>query len=229
MRKIQYYIRLGFVLIVVALFYLTINILFHQDLQIPVLLTLLFITLFTERLWALLTWLSPILGTMDTKEQERLVEYELARSQRYGSHLAIASVHEKRRIPLHIVAQNLRTTDIVIRSSAGYLLVLLPNITLEQAAVPLKRLTTILPISDIVVADEKMLQSIVKVQRANLHGEARNIKTPELRKICIKALAKKSESIEADRNENDSPAIYNLLDLPQSPQSEKLPDRKIIV
>lgn len=225
MRTIHYGIRLILVLIVVALFYLSVTTLLHQAVQLPALLTLLLITLCTERLWALLAWLSPIIGTVDTKEQERLVEYELARSQRYNSHLVVAVVHEKERTSLHLVAQNLRTTDIVLRSSAGYLLVLMPGITLEQATQPLKRMATILPIKDVIVADEKMLQAAVKVQRAD-PGETRNIPPAEFRKICIRAFDAKYASIKANENETDDPRIYNLLDLPQS---STLPDRKILL
>ena len=225
MRTIHYVIRLALVLSAVALFYSGVTTLFHQAVKLPVLLTLLFITFCTERLWVLLAWLSPIFGTVDTQEQQRLIEYELARSQRYNSLLVIAVIREKKRIPVRIVAQNLRTTDLVLRSSAGYLLILLPGITLEQASPPLKRLTMILPVKDVVVADEKMLQTTVKA-RAALNGETRNISSTEFRKICIQALTTKSASIKSSENETDDPVIYTLLDLPQS---EKLPDRKILL
>jgi hypothetical protein len=212
MRTIHYGIRLTLVLIVVSLFYLSVIALFHQAVQLPVLLTLLFITLCTERLWALLGWLGPIIGNVDTKEQERLLEYELARSQRYRSPLVIAAIREKKSISLHVVAQNLRTTDTVLRSSAGYLLVLMPGITLEQASLPLKRVSMTLPIKDIVVADEKMLQAIVKAQRANLNSETRNVTPTEIRKICIQAFAAKYASLKSSENETNDPGIYNLLE-----------------
>jgi len=207
MRTIHYSIRLALVLVVVALFYLSVTFLFHQVIALPVLLTLLFITFCTERLWALLAWLSPIFGTVDTKEQEHLVEYELARSQRYRSHLVIAAIRETKRISLHIVAQNFRTTDIVLRSSAGYLLVLMPGITLEQALPALKRVAMVLPIKDVVVADESMLQITAKVQ-----SEARNILPVEMRKICVQAFDAKLASIKSGENESDEPGIYTLLE-----------------
>jgi hypothetical protein len=212
MRTIHYGIRLVLVLIGVSLFYLSVTTLFHQAVQLPVLLTLLFITLFTERLWALLAWLSPIIGTVDTEEQERVVEYELARSQRYDSHLVIAAIHEKKRIALHFLAENLRTTDIVLRNPAGYLLILMPGITVEQASSALKRLNTVLPIKDIVVADEKMLQIIVKAQRIDLDGETRNASPSEIRKICIQAFYAKFASIKSSANDTDDPGFYSLLE-----------------
>ena len=219
MRTIHYSIRMALVLIIIALFYLSVTAVFHQTIQIPVVLTLLLI-------WALLAWLSPIIGRVDTKEQTHLVEDELARSQRYNSHLVVAAIREKKRTPLHIVAQNLRTTDSVLRSPAGYLLVLMPGITLEQAEQPLKRMGTTLSIKDIIVADEKMLQTIVKTQSANLNGDMSNVSAAEFRKICMQAFDAKCASIKASthENENDAPDIHSLLDLQQA---QNLPDRKI--
>jgi hypothetical protein len=212
MRTLHYSIRLLLVLIVISLFYLNVTTIFHQAIQIPVLLTLLFITLCTERLWALLAWLSPVIGTVGTKEQERLVEYELARSQRYNSHLVIAAIREKKRTPLHVVAQNLRTTDIILRSSAGYLLVLMPGITLQQALPALKRVVMILPVRDVVVADEKMLEITVKTRKSDANDETRNISPTEIRKICIQAFTAKCASIKSSENDTDEPNVYNLLE-----------------
>lgn len=224
MRTIHYSIRLILVLAIVSLIYLSATSLFHQAVQIPVVLTLLFITLCTERLWRLLAWLSPVMGAVDTKEQERVIEYELTRSQRYNSPLVVAAIREEKRTSLNMVAQNLRTTDIVLRSSAGHLLILLPGITLEQATQPLKRLAMILPIKGVVVADEKMLQIMVKTQRANSKDEVGNISPAEFRKICIQALEARWASIKSSTNETDEAAIYTLLDLPEV---QTVSDRKI--
>ncbi len=225
MRTIHYSIRLILVLAIVSLIYLGATSLFHQAVQVPVLLTLLFITLCTERLWKLLAWLSPVMGSVDTKEQERVVEYELTRSQRYKSPLVVAAIQEKKRISLNLVAQNLRTTDIVLRSSAGNLLLLLPGTTLEQATQPLKRLAMILPIKDIVVADEKMLQNMVQMQRGVSKEDVEKIPPPEFRKACIQALEARCTSIKSSVIESDEPAIYPLVDLSEA---QIVPDRKIL-
>ncbi len=225
MRTIHYSIRLILVLVIVSLIYLSATSLFHQAVQIPVLLTLLFITLCTERLWKLLAWLSPVMGAVDTKEQERIVEYELTRSQRYNSPLVVAALNEKKRISLNMVAQNLRTTDIILRSSAGYLLILLPGVTLEKATQPLERLAMMLPIKDVVVADEKMLQIMVKTQRGNGKDEIGNISPAEFRKTCIQALEARCASIASSANETDEAVIYPLLDLSEA---QIVPDRKIL-
>lgn len=225
MRTIHYSIRLILVLVIVSLIYLGAISLFHQAVQMPVLLTLLFITLCTERLWKLLAWLSPIMGSVDTKEQERVIEYELTRSQRYKSPLVVAAIHEKKRTSLNLVAQNLRTTDIVLRSSAGYLLILLPGTTLEQATQPLKRLGMTLPIKDVVVADEKMLLTMVKTQRGNSKEDVEKIPPAEFRKACIQALEARCASIKSSVSESDEPAIYPLLDLSEA---QVMPDRKIL-
>jgi hypothetical protein len=213
MRTIHYSIRLTLVLIFVSLFYVSITKLFRQAIQLPAVLTLFFITLCTERVWMLLERLSPIMGTVDTKEQKHLIEYELARSHRYNSPLVVAAIYEKKRTSLHIVAQNIRTTDIVSRSSAGYLLILMPGITLEQASPALKRLTTLLPLGDIVVADETMLQAIVKARGADLNGKTRNISPAEIRKIFLHAFdAKYASIIKTSENGTNDPVIYNLLE-----------------
>jgi hypothetical protein len=191
MRTIHYSIRLTLVLIFVSLFYVSITKLFRQAIQLPALLTLFFITLCTERLWTLLGRLSPA----DTKEQERLIEYELARSHRYNSPLVVAAIYEKKHTSLQIVAENIRTTDIVSRSSAGYLLVFMPGITLAQATPALKRLTTFLPIGDIVVADETMLQALVKARGEDLNGKTRNITPAEIKNLFLQALDAKCASI----------------------------------
>lgn len=224
MRTIHYGIRLAIVLIAVALFYLGVSALLHQSIQLPVLLTLLFITFGTERLWALLGWLSPIIGKMGTREQESRIEYELARSQRYNSHLVVVAIREKTHTPLHIIAQNLRTTDIVLRGTANYLLVLMPGITLEQASLPLQRLMSLLPIKDMVVADEQMLQALVKAHKANLNGKLGHVNAAEFRKITLQAFDAKCAHIKSGENEDAEPTIYHLLEMPQTPD---LPDRKI--
>ena len=209
MRTIHYSIRLTFVLIFVSLFYVSITKLFRQAIQLPAMLTLFFITLCTERLWTLLGRLTPA----DTKEQERLIEYELARSHRYNSPLVVAAIYEKKRTSLHIVAQNIRTTDIVSRSSAGYLLVFMSGITLAQATPALKRLTTLLPIGDIVVADETMLQALVKARGEDLNGKTRNITPAEIRNLFLQTLdAKCASIIKTSENASNDPVIYSLLE-----------------
>ena len=63
MRTIHYGIRLAIVLVLTLFFYLGVSFLFHQAVQLPALITLLFIALCAERLWVLLEWIGPVVGT----------------------------------------------------------------------------------------------------------------------------------------------------------------------
>src|ERR1700687_1423696 len=113
MRTIHYSLRSTIVLIATALFYLSISVLFHRAIQFPVLIFLLVITLASERLWALLAWMGPVVGKVNKKEQDRahkhVLEHELARSLRYGSPLVLAARRDKKRTSVHLIEQQLRS------------------------------------------------------------------------------------------------------------------------
>ena len=100
-RAIHYSIRYAIVLIMISLFYLSLAFLFHQTVQLPVILTLLFTALCAERMWILLDWIGPVVGTMSRKRQEQdrklIIEYLLENSLRYGSPLVIAAIYSKSR------------------------------------------------------------------------------------------------------------------------------------
>ena len=188
MRTIHYSIRFAIVLVLTLFFYLGVSFLFHQAVQLPALITLLFIALCAERLWVLLEWIGPVVGTMNKKKQEQeqkqIVEYLMECSMRYGSPLVIAAMRCKKRVSLHVVWRFLRKSDIVVRSTAGYLLALMPFTTLEQSTIALKRLTSQLPIKEMVVTDVNMLL----------------------------ALDVKFAAIKSSREKTDNPVIYTLFE-----------------
>ncbi len=222
MRTIHYSIRLAIVLIMTSLFYGSVTFLFHQAVQIPALLTLLFIAFCAERLWVLLEWIGPVVGTANLERQERnqkrIVEYLLQCSLRYDSSLVIAAIRGKKRMSLHVVSHLLRKTDIVLRSSAGYLLVLMPFTTIEQAGFAFKRLSTQLPIKDIVVTDVTMLQAVMGSQGTGEDGEMRSATPRELRKFCFLALDAKVASITSSEDETNAPVVYRLFE-PEASES----------
>lgn len=226
MRTIRYSIRFAVVLILTSLFYWSVALLFHQAVQIPALITLLFIAICTERLWILLDWIGPVVGTVNRKrqeqEQKRIVEYLLECSLRYSAPLAIAAIRSKKRISLHVVSHLLRKSDIVLRivlrSSAGYLLVLMPFTRLEQAPVAFKRLSTRLPIKDVVMTDVNMLQALMEAQRSGVDGETRGITPRELRIMCFQALDAKFASIKSSQEKTNAPVIYKIFE-PESSET----------
>jgi hypothetical protein len=215
MRTIHYNFRLATVLILVSMLYWGLASLFHQ-VQLSELIALLFTAYSSERLFALLKWMGPIIGTVDTREQERtlkrLIEHELSRSSRSGSPLVIAAIREEKRTSSHVIEQNLRNTDIVLRSSAGYLLVLMTDTTLEQASHAFKRLTGLVPIKDIVAMDQRILQIAMASQQNSTNGKLRYFTPQELRKMCIEAINAKLATITTSKNEANAPVIYNLFD-----------------
>ncbi len=224
MRSIHYSIRFAIVLVLTLFFYVGVSFLFHQAVQLPALITLLFIALCAERLWVLLDWIGPVVGTMNKKKQEQeqkqIVEYLMECSMRYGSPLVIAAMRSKKRISLHVVWRFLRKSDIVVRSTAGYLLALLPFTTLEQSTIALKRLTSqlpikemvVLPIKEMVVTDVNMLQALMDAQRTHDNGEV-TVNTPrELRRMCFRALDVKFAAIKSSREKTDNPVIYSLFE-----------------
>ena len=216
MRTIHYSIRLAIVLVVVSLFYLGVTFLFHQAVQIPALITLLFIAVSAERLWILLEWVGPVVGTTNKKKQEQdqkqIVEYLLECSLRYGSPLAIAAMQNKKRISLHVVSRLLRKSDIVLRSTAGYLLILMPFTPLEQARFAFKRIAAQLSIKDVVITNVNMLQALVEAQKTSNNAETGDITPRDLRKICFQALDAKVADIKASNEKSDVPVIYNLFE-----------------
>lgn len=216
MRSIHYSIRFAIVLVLTLFFYLGVSFLFHQAVQLPALITLLFLAPCAERLWVLLEWIGPVVGTMNKKKQEQeqkqTVEYLMECSVRYGSPLVIAAMRSKKRVSLHVVWRFLRKSDIVLRSTAGYLLALMPFTTLEQSTIPLKRITSQLPIKEMVVTDINMLQALMDVQRTNVNGEL-TVNTPrELRRMCFQAFDLKFAAIKSNGEKTDNPVIYNLFD-----------------
>ena len=216
MRTIHYSIRFAIVLVLTLFFYLGVSFLFHQAVQLPALITLLFIALCAERLWVLLEWIGPVVGTMNKKKQEQeqkqIVEYLMECSMRYGSPLVIAAMRSKKRVSLHVVWRFLRKSDIVVRSTAGYLLALMPFTTLEQSTIALKRITSRLPIKEMVVTDVNMLQALMDAQRTHDNGEV-TVNTPrELRRMCFQALDVKFAAIKSSREKTDNPVIYTLFE-----------------
>jgi hypothetical protein len=216
MRAIHYSIRYAIVLIMISLIYLGLAFLFHQTVQLPVMITLLFTALCAERMWILLDWIGPVVGTMSRKKQEQdrklIIEYLLENSLRYGSPLVIAAICSKKRMSVHVVAHYLRRSDVVLRSSAGYLLVLMPFTSLEQSSVALRRLAKQrLPIKGVVVTDVPMLQNLAGAQRTHDHGEAPDITVRDLRNICLRALDEKVAAIKSSSAKTDVPAIYSLI------------------
>jgi hypothetical protein len=216
-RAIHYSIRYAVVLIMILLCYLSLAFLFHQTVQLPVIITLLFTAFCAERMWILLDWIGPVVGTMNRKKQEQdrklIVEYLLENSKRYGAPLVIAAICDRKRLSLHVVARLFRKSDIVIRSSAGNLLVLLPFTSLEQAPVALKRLVTRrLPIRGVVVTDVSMLEAFVEAQRTHDNGEATDTSVRDLRRICLRALDEKVAAMKSSNAMADVPSIYSLFE-----------------
>jgi hypothetical protein len=215
LRTIHYSIRFAIVLVTVSLFYLGVTFLFREAIQLSALITLPFTTVCAERLWVLLEWIGPVVGTMNKKKQEQeqkqILEFLLECSLRYGSPLTIAAMESKKRVSLHVVSRFLRKSDIVLRSTAGYLLILMPFTALEQAPFAFKRLAAHLAIKDVVMADVNMLQALVAVQQTNNNAETREITPRELRIICFQALDAKVADIKASKKKSDVPVIYNLV------------------
>ncbi len=220
MRAIHYSIRYAIVLIAILLFYLGLAFLFRQTVQLPVIITLPFIVICAERMWVFLDWIGPVVGTMNKKKQEQerilIIEYLLENSLRYGSPLVIAAICGKKRMSLHVVARLLRKSDIVLRSSAGYLLVLMPFTSLERAPVALKRLVTQrLPIKGVVVTDMPMLHDLEKAQRTNDMREAASTTVTsvrDLRRICLQTFDEQAAAIKSSSERADVPPIYSLFE-----------------
>jgi hypothetical protein len=224
MRAIHYSIRYTIVLIMISLLYLSMAFLFHQAVQFPVIITLPIIVICAERMWVLLDWIGPVVGTMNRKKQEHerklIIEYLLENSLRYGSPLVIAAICGKKRMSLHVTARLFRKSDIVLRSSAGYLLVLMPFTSFEQAPAALKRLITQgLPISGVFMTDVRMLQDLVEEQKTNDNGEATGTTVQDLRRICLRTFDEKVEAIKSSSVRADVPPIFSLF---QSGTSETL-------
>jgi hypothetical protein len=216
-RAIHYSIRYAVVLIMISLFYLSLAFLFHQAVQLPVIITLLFTAFCAERMWILLDWIGPVVGTMNRKKQDQdrklIIEYLLENSLRYGAPLVIAALCGKKRISLHVVARLFRKSDIVLRNSAGNLLVLLPFTSLVEAHVALKRLVTgRLAIRGVVATDVSMLEAFVEAQRLHDNGEATVTSVRDLRRICLRALDEKIAAIESSRTIAHLPSIYSLFE-----------------
>jgi hypothetical protein len=217
MRTIHYSIRLFIMLVLISLIYCGGATLFHQAIQTPILVALLFIVPGTERLWALLEWMSPVVGTVNMKEQERtqkrIVEHQLSRSQRYGSQLVIAAMRERKRTSLHLVEKNLRDTDIVLRDSSGCLLVLMPDTTIEHANSAFQRMSSLIPVKDVAVMDEKMLQEIINARSGHISHGGKRIPPGDLRKICTMLLNQRLTGLSPHEHESANPAIYNIFEM----------------
>ncbi len=88
----------------------------------------------------------------------------------------------------------------------------MPFTTLEQSTIALKRITSRLPIKEMVVADVNMLQALMDAQRTHDNGEV-TVNTPrELRRMCFRALDAKFAGIKSSREKIDNPVIYNLFE-----------------
>jgi hypothetical protein len=213
-RTIQYCIRLAIVLILTLAFYLGAALLFHQAVQLPALITLLIVGIGAERLWTLLEWIGPVVGTMNKKKQEQernqAIDFLLDCSLRYNSPLVIAAIHSKKRLLLHVVQRYLRKSDIVLRSAPGYLLILMPYTDLDQAAIPLNRIARQLPIKDIVQADVNMLQALVEKLRTHTGRDASSITTRDLRNMCLQAFDVMLANIKSSKAQHERLVIHNL-------------------
>ncbi len=214
MRAIHYSVRYAIVLIIISLLYLSLAFLFHQTVQIPMIITLIFMVFCAERMWVLLDWIGPVVGTMNKKKQEQdrklIIEYLLENSLRYSSPLVIAAINSKKRMSLHVVEHLLRRSDIVLRTSAGYLLVLMPFTTLEQTPIALKRLARRLPIKYVVMTDVSMLEALAQAQKTGDNAKATVTTARELRRICIQALDEKVAAITSSSPITDAPPMYKL-------------------
>lgn len=222
MRTIHYGIRLALVLVLTLAVYLATTLIFRQTIQILALLTLLFIAIVTERLWVLLEWVGPVVGTMNKRKQEQeqrqIVEYLLECSLRYDSPLVIAALRCSRRVSRHVVSRYLRKSDIVVRTTPGYLLTIMPFTTLGQALVPLKRITAGLPIKGVVVADMHMLRAQVETRDALYDKEDSAATSRELRQMCFQAFDARFAALKIMRTKSSVPAISYLFE-PDSPQA----------
>ncbi|HLL78179.1 MAG TPA: hypothetical protein VKT25_01685, partial [Ktedonobacteraceae bacterium] len=220
----HYGIRFALVLVLTLAVYLGTTLLFRQAVQLPALLTLLFIAMVTERLWVLLEWVGPVVGTMNKRKREReqrqVVEYLLECSLRYHSPLVIAALRCSRRVSRHVVSRYLRKSDIVVRTTPGYLLVIMPFTTLGQALVPLKRITAGLPIKGVVVADMHMLRAQAETQdRDALYDNEDSVATSrELRQMCFQAFDERFATLKIRSTKGSVPAISYLFE-PDSPQT----------
>ncbi len=215
MRAIHYSIRYAIVLIIISLFYLIVAFLFHQSVQLPVIITLPIVVICAERMWVLLDWIGPVVGTMNRKKQEQernqIIEYLLENSLRYRSPLVIAAIYGKKRMSLHVVARLFRKSDIVLRSSTGFLLALMPFTSFEQASIPLKRLITRqLPIKEVFMTDVRMLQDLAKEQKTTDNEEATVTTVQDLRSICLRTFDEKVEAIKSSSARTDIPPIFSL-------------------
>lgn len=214
MRTIQYSIRLAIVLVLTLAIYLGTALLFHQAVQLSALIALLVTGIGAERLWTLLEWIGPVVGTINKQKQQQernqAIDFLLDCSLRYNSPLVIAAIHSKKRFLLHVVQRYLRKSDIVLRSAPGYLLILMPYTDLDQAAIPLNRIARRLPIKHIVQADVNMLQALVEKQRTQANSNATNITTRDLRNICLRAFDVMLTNLKASKEQNEKPAIHNL-------------------
>ncbi len=217
MRTIHYGIRFALVLVVALLFYLGLALLFRQAVQPPALIMLLFITFVTERMWVLLEWVGPVIGTMNKKqreqEQKQVVEYLLECSLRYDTPLVIAAIHGKKRVSRHVLSRFLRKSDIVVRTTAGYLLAVMPFTTLEQALVPLKRIAARLPVKEVVVSDVNMLQALLEMLGTRDDDGAYktdDATSRELRSVCFRAFDARLATIKSSAVKGGIPAIYQL-------------------
>ena len=146
------------------------------------------------------------------QEQKQIVEYLLECSLRYGSPLVIAAIRGKKRVSRHVVSRFLRRSDIVVRTTADYLLALMPFTTLEQASIPLKRLTSRLPLKEVVLADVNMLQALLGTQGSYGNSEANVTASRELRRMCFQAFDGRFASIKSSEEKSGVPAIYNLFE-----------------
>lgn len=224
MRTIHYGIRFALVLVLTLAVYLGTTLIFRQTIQLPALLTLLFIAIVTERLWVLLEWVGPVVGTMNKRKQEQeqrqIVEYLLECSLRYDSPLVIAALRCSRRVSRHVVSRYLRKSDIVVRTTPGYLLAIMPFTTLGQALVPLKRITAGLPIKGVVVADMHMLRAQVETrdQDALYDKEDSAATSRELRQMCFQAFDARFAALKMRSAKGSVPAISYLFE-PDSPQT----------
>ena len=124
--------------------------------------------------------------------------------------LTIAAMQSRKRVSLHVVSHFLRKSDIGLRSSAGYLLILMPFTPLEQARFALKRIAAQLSIKDVVITNVNMLQAFVETQQTSNNAETGDI--THLRKICFQALDAKVADIKASKEKSDVPVIYNLFE-----------------
>lgn len=224
MRTIHYSIRLALVLVLTLAFYLGTTLLFRQTIQLPALLTLLFIAIVTERLWVLLEWVGPVVGTTNKRKREQdqrqVVEYLLECSLRYDSPLVIAALRCSRRVSRHVVSRYLRKSDIVVRTMPGYLLAIMPFTTFGQALVPLKRITAGLPIQGVVVADMHMLRAQAEKQDQDaLYDYKDSVATSrELRQMCFQAFDARFAALKLRSTKGSVPAISYLFE-PDSPQT----------